>query len=89
VSPNTLPASIRPTYDAILTYAVDPAIALVFVLGLGVFIWGLFEFLWNFNKGDHSQDGKKHMLYGIIGMFIMAGSYAIVRLIASLYQIQL
>jgi hypothetical protein len=68
-----------------LTRAViNPLIALVFAVGLLVFVWGLIQFLWGQSQGDHSADeGKQHMLWGIIGMFVMAAAYAILRLVDS------
>jgi hypothetical protein len=62
--------------------------ALLFACGLLIFIWGLFEFLFNSNKGNEKEmgGGKKHMLWGILGMFIMVASYGIVKFIASFFS---
>ena len=65
---------------------LNPIVALLFAVGLLVFVYGLIEFLFNFDvKGDlHAKEsGRNHMLWGIIGMFIMLCAYAIVRLIAN------
>lgn len=63
---------------------VNPAIALLFAVGLLLFAWGIIEFLWGQSaSGDASKKeaGKQHMLWGIIGMFVMAAAYAIIQLI--------
>ena len=89
MSPNSLPPGSRSIYNALLLYLFDPAMALLFTLGLLMFIWGLVEFLWNFNKGAPTLDGKKHMLWGVIGMSIMAGAYGLVVMIAGMFSITL
>ena len=64
---------------------INPLIALLFAAGLLVFVWGLVEFLWGQSLGgEHGkEEGKQHMLWGIIGMFIMAAAYTLLAFIAS------
>jgi hypothetical protein len=55
-----------------------------------VFVWGVIEFLGGQNGvGEGAQNGKRHMLWGIIGMFIMVAAWAILKLIASSLNVQL
>ena len=63
---------------------VNPLILLCFAVGLLVFIYGVIEFMAGLaQESDKKEEGKQHMLYGLIGMFIMAASYAIIKLIAT------
>jgi hypothetical protein len=64
---------------------VNPIIALVFAAGLLVFFWGVIEFLLALNAGGTSskEDGKKHMLWGLIGMFVMVAAYALFNFLVS------
>ena len=63
---------------------INPLIALFFAAGLLVFIWGIVQFLWGLNTETESkEEGKKHMFWGIIGMFVMVAAYAIVQLIGN------
>lgn len=64
---------------------INPLILLLFSAGLLVFFWGVIEFLFALNAGAEGskEDGKKHMLWGLIGMFVMVSSYAIINFIAS------
>ncbi|HYF12824.1 MAG TPA: hypothetical protein VD928_00800 [Candidatus Paceibacterota bacterium] len=63
---------------------INPIIALIFAAGLVVFIWGLVEFMWGLSTdAEGKNDGKRHMLWGIIGMFIMFAAFGILRLIAN------
>lgn len=57
---------------------VNPAILLLFAVALILFMWGLIEFLIDLNvNGKATSKGKNHMLYGIVGMFIMVAAYGI------------
>ncbi len=58
---------------------VNPLIALLFAAGLLVFFWGVIEFLLALNAGGTAdkEEGKKHMLWGLIGMFVMVAAYAL------------
>lgn len=64
---------------------INPIIALMFGAGVLVFVWGLVEYLYDLNiKGHAGDEGKKHMFWGLVGMFIMLAVFAIIRLIANL-----
>lgn len=62
---------------------VTPLVALVFALATLLFIWGIFEFM--FSSGDPGKraQGSNHILWGVVGMFIMVSVYGIIRLVLS------
>ncbi|MGC9602787.1 MAG: hypothetical protein ABSE76_03575 [Minisyncoccia bacterium] len=64
---------------------INPLMLLLFSAGLLVFFWGVIEFLLalNVNGSTSKEDGKQHMLWGLIGMFVMVSAYAILGFIAS------
>lgn len=62
---------------------VNPAILLLFAIALLLFIWGVIEYLIDLNvRGKNNQKGKQHMLWGLVGMFIMVAAYGIFNLIS-------
>ena len=63
------------------TYIINPAILIVFALGFLLFVYGLVEFLWKLNEGGDNEEGKKHMLWGIVGMLIMVSVFGILELL--------
>jgi hypothetical protein len=63
-------------------YVINPILALVFAAGLLVFIFGIVEFLWNGEASNKGQ-GKQHMLWGLIGMFIMVAAYSILKIVVN------
>lgn len=70
---------------AITSAILNPALALVFAVGLLVFIFGLVEFVWGLSQEtDKRESGKRHMGYGLAGMFIMVAAIAIIKLIGGM-----
>ncbi len=64
---------------------LNPLFALIFAVGLLIFVWGLVEFLWGLSsESDKKEDGKRHMFWGIVGMFVIVSAYAILKVIAGL-----
>lgn len=62
---------------------INPALLLMFALGTLVFVFGVVEFMWGLSEDtEHKEDGKRHMLWGLIGLFIMIAAWSILKLIA-------
>ncbi|MFZ2886870.1 MAG: hypothetical protein WA021_03565, partial [Minisyncoccia bacterium] len=53
--------------DRIKEYVIDPFLAVLFSLGLLLFFVGIVEFLWSIREGKPSDDGKNHMVWGLVG----------------------
>ena len=70
-----------------VTYLINPAILVIFTAGFFLFTWGLVQYLFALNKGDEHNDGKRHMLWGIIGMFVMASVYGIITLLDNTFDL--
>lgn len=69
-------------------YILNPAIILMFAVALLFFLYGVVEFLSNSDKADERELGRNHIIWGIIGMFIMFSVFAILRLIENTFGIQ-
>ena len=60
---------------------LNPLITLMFAGALVYFLYGVFEFYLNQGNPAERETGQKHIMYGLIGMFIMFGAYAILGLL--------
>ncbi len=65
------------------TYIFNPIIGLLFGLALIVFLWGMAEYMWQSDSDTAREKGKNHMIYGVLGMFVMFAAFAIIRIIAN------
>lgn len=76
--------SIQTLAGNLATYIINPILLLIFGAGLVVFVAGIVEYLYALNvKGEQSEEGKKHMFWGMVGMFIMAAAVTIIKIIAN------
>ncbi len=60
---------------------VNPIIQIVFLAALIIFIWGIFSYVKGSDSDSERSTGRKHMMWGIFGMFIMISAYAIINVI--------
>lgn len=60
-------------------------IGLLFILVTIYFFWGIVEYV-KAGSDDTKFKGKQHMLWGIIGMAVMAGAWGIVEIVASVVK---
>jgi hypothetical protein len=80
-------------------YVLNPVIKLGFVIALLVFMWGVVDYirdrnsghLWNssiFDKeadgGARTSAGGDRIMYGLLGLFIMASAFGIATLIRNI-----
>lgn len=60
---------------------LNPLIVLMFGIALLVFFWGIFQFILRNDDETAREQGKKSMMWGLVGMFIMFSAYGIINLI--------
>ena len=69
--------------DAIL----NPIIGLLFAIALLVFFWGIFQFVKSETVDSKREEGKKKILWGVFGMFIMMSAYGLIQIILGTFDI--
>jgi hypothetical protein len=74
--------------DTIVAVVLNPIAMLIFAWGFFQFIWGLFLFMRSLNASEMQESGKNHMIFGIIGMFIMVAVWGIINLVANTLGLQ-
>jgi hypothetical protein len=76
-------SSVYRLIDSIQVLILNPLIGLLFALALVMFLWGLAQFIISSDSEEGRSTGKRHMIWGIVGMFIMVGAYAIVNILSN------
>lgn len=69
------------------TVIVNPIIEFLFALALLLFFWGAAMFILKSSDQEGREKGKRHMLWGLVGMFIMVAVFGILRLIVDSFGI--
>lgn len=67
--------------DAILF----PLITLLMAIALLLFLWGAFRFVANAGDEQQRATGKRHMLFGVIGLLIMLSALTILQIAAGTF----
>jgi hypothetical protein len=78
---NGTPISAETLLSKIMYNIVSPIIFLLMAVAVVVFIWGVFGFIRNADSPEDRKKGGMHMLFGILGLFIMVTAYGILHLI--------
>lgn len=66
---------------------INPLILFLFALAVAFFLYGVLEFIMNQQSEEKKTTGKSHMLWGIIGITIMMGVWAIMNIILNTLNI--
>ena len=70
---------------AIVKNIIDPLVLLIFSVGIFLFTWGLVVFLTKVDDPEGRKTGVQHMLWGIIGIFIMATVFGIINIVTETF----
>ena len=66
---------------------LNPTILLLFAVAAIVFVWGLVQFLISSETFDGRETGKRKILWGLIGMFIMFGALGIIQIVLNTFGV--
>jgi len=69
--------------EKIKTEIVNPAVYLLLALAAVYFVWGVFVFVSNSDDETARAEGKKHMIWGVVGIAIMLSAKGIIVMIKS------
>jgi cobalamin biosynthesis protein CobD/CbiB len=67
--------------DLFKTEIINPLILLMFGAAMIVFFWGVVQFIYNAGNETKRSQGQQHILWGLIGLFIMVAVFGILNLI--------
>jgi hypothetical protein len=75
------PISTNTLIQNILANIVNPLITLMVAVAVIYFLYGVFEFVKNAESSEERKKGGMHMLFGAIGLALMATAYGVLNLI--------
>jgi uncharacterized membrane protein YidH (DUF202 family) len=67
---------------------INPLISFLFALAVLFFLYGVLQFFLNRTNEEKRTSAKEHMIWGVIGMTIMMGVFAILNMVLSTLNIQ-
>ena len=75
--------SLDQVFSGYVGYILSPIYQLAVGVALAYFLYGVFMFILNMNKEEARTNGKNHLLYGTIGLFIIFSIGAIFEAMSS------
>ena len=69
----------------ITTQLIAPVKSLLWILGTLIFLYGVIEFIAGASSEDARTKGKKHMIWGIVGLVIIMGAMAIIAILQNFF----
>jgi len=63
----------------VVTQIINPIILLLSAVAFVVFAWGVFEFVRNAGDETKRTEGKKAIMWGLLGLVIIFGAYGIIN----------
>lgn len=73
----------------IVDFIINPLIALLFALALAYFVWGAAMFILNANNPEARKKGQQHLLWSVIGLFVMVAVFGILRIVTATFGVDL
>ena len=67
--------------NTLATEILNPLVALMFAGAVVYFIFGVVNYIANADNEDARETGKRHLMYSVVGLVIMAGVWGIIGLI--------
>lgn len=77
----TAEASVVTLVKSINKVIINPLIFFIFALALVYFIYGLAKYLLSPENEEVRKSSKSHMLWAVVGMFVMVSVFGIMNLI--------
>jgi len=75
--------SLNELITKVMDNIVNPIVYLIIALAVVYFVWGVLVFIQNADDPEKRAQGYKHMIWGIIGLFIILSAKGIVNVITS------
>lgn len=76
-----------PFLDKLQGAILFPLVSLMMGVALLVFLWGVFQYISQAESDEARKTGRKHMLFGIIGLVIMVSAFALLKIAAQTFGI--
>ena len=67
---------------------INPLIRLMFAAALVYFLWGVFQYVRNADSSEDRKTGGRHIIWGLVGLFIMVSVIAILEIATDTFGIK-
>lgn len=75
-------------FDVFVDLINKSIIPLLFALAIVVFIWGIIQYMMGAADQTKREEGRKFILWGIIGIFVMVAIWGIIGILTDTFEIR-
>lgn len=79
---------LNPFLGRVVVQVINPLILLLAAGAFVLFVWGVFEFIRQAGNQTAREEGKRAILWGIIGLVIIFGAYGIINFALDAFGIE-
>ncbi|MDP2665426.1 MAG: hypothetical protein Q8P23_02110 [bacterium] len=73
-------AELNKFLGKVIEQIVNPIILLLAAVAFVVFLWGVFDFIAHAGDETKRKEGKRAIMWGLIGLVIIFGAYGIINI---------
>ncbi|MBI2025574.1 hypothetical protein HYT04_02200 [Candidatus Kaiserbacteria bacterium] len=66
--------------EKVVVQIINPVILLLAAVAFVLFVWGVFEFVAHAGDETKRTEGKKAIMWGLVGLVIIFGAYGIINI---------
>ena len=74
--------------DKVVVQIINPLILLLSAAAFILFLWGVFEFIRGAGDETKRQEGRRAIMWGLIGLIIIFGVYGILNIALGTFNIK-
>lgn len=71
--------------DKLKNLILNPIEKILIVAGTLLFLWGVVEFIAGASSEDKRTQGKRHMIWGIVGLAIILGARGVIKVLENFF----
>jgi len=75
--------------DKVVVQIINPIILLLSAAAFVLFIWGVFEFVVHAGEETKREEGRRAIMWGLIGLVIIFGAYGIINVALGTFNLPL
>lgn len=79
-------ATVQEIINKVIEQAVQPLIGFMMFLATVVFVYGIVEFIAGADNETKRTNGKKHIIWGLLGLFIMVAASGLMWILVRFWQ---
>lgn len=76
-------AAFGKVLDPVIENLINPVVLFLFGLAVVYFVFGVVQMIRNGDDPAARETGRKHMFFGVLGMFIMLSAWGIIYVISA------